>query len=169
MKTVIALAMHGIPPNDFPRNESAEFFRLNGQIGRATGEERAALIKRRDELDVKMRNWPRTKENDPYQAWSLELAASLSEVTGNTVITGFNEFCAPALDEAIEQAVQAGAEQVVVVTAMMTRGGEHSEVEIPSAVNEAQKKHPDISFVYAWPFNVDEVAKFLADHVGHFA
>jgi sirohydrochlorin cobaltochelatase len=168
MRTVVILAMHGIPPNDFPRSDSAEFFRLGGQIGRAQGEEKAALIRRRAELDGKMRNWPRTEENDPYHAWSLELAEAMQKVTGNKVIAAFNEFCAPTLGEAIEQAISGGADRVVVVTAMMTRGGEHSEVEIPEAVDEAKKRYPNVSFVYAWPFDVNEVARFLAGHIAQF-
>lgn len=168
MKTVIVLAMHGMPPKDFPRRETAELFRLGSQLEHAGGEEKAAMKRRHDEMDDKMRNWPRTKENDPYNAWSLELAASLSEVTGNEVIVGFNEFCAPDLDRAIEQAVECGAEQVTVVTLMITRGGNHSEVDIPSAVDQAKKRHPETTFVYAWPFDVSPVAQFLATHISNF-
>ncbi len=168
MKTAIILAMHGIPPKDFPKNESGEFFRLGAQIDRARSEERAALIRRRDELDRKMRNWPRTKENDPYHAWSLQLADSLSKLTGKRAIAGFNEFCAPTIKEAVAAAVEDRAERVVIVTPMMTRGGEHSEREIPAAVDEAKKQYPNVSFLYAWPFDLHEVAAFLASHVAHF-
>ncbi len=169
MKNVIILAMHGIPPNDFPKHEVAELFRLATQLGHGVELGKAALKHRHNELDAKMRSWPRNEKNDPYYTWSQELAANLSRVLGDEVIVGFNEFCAPSLDEALEQAVMRGAERVVVITPMMTRGGEHSEVDIPAAIKRAEKKYPQASFVYAWPFDVVKVAKFLATQIAQFA
>lgn len=46
---------------------------------------------------------------------------------------------------------------------MMTQGGEHSEVDIPAAIQRARKKFPTITFTYLWPFDVNEVAYFLAN------
>lgn len=160
--------MHGVPPNDFPERETAELFSLNARVGGTAGVERAALERRRLELDVKMRAWPRTAQNDPFYAGSQELGAHLSEATGCEVIVGFNEFCAPSLDDALSHAIARGAEKVIVVTPMMTRGGEHAEVEIPTAVQTAQAQHPEIQITYAWPFRVSEVASFLATQIAPF-
>ena len=119
MKTVIVLAMHGIPPNDYPRAELAEFFRLHsvvegaGPVGREV-QDRYAVLHR------KMRDWPRNQDNDPFAAASQELAARLREISGHDVIVGYNEFCSPSLDEALAGAVRRGAARVVVVTTMMT-------------------------------------------------
>jgi sirohydrochlorin cobaltochelatase len=165
MVQVLVLAMHGAPPNDFPRGQVAEFFGLHGRLDHAPGPERVWLQRRHDELEAEMRAWPRRAENDPFWAASLELAAHLRETTGQEVMVGFNEFCAPSLDEALDQAVEAGAEQVTVVTPMMTRGGEHSEVDIPAAVRRAQARHADVSFRYVWPFDTKEVAQFLAAQI----
>ncbi|MGD0159943.1 MAG: CbiX/SirB N-terminal domain-containing protein [Candidatus Bathyarchaeia archaeon] len=112
-----------------------------------------------------MHTWPRTAQNDPFHAGSQVLSAQLGEVTGHEVILGFNEFCAPTLDDALGQAIARGAEKVIVVTPMMTRGGEHAEVDIPAAVKAAQARHPEIPIVYAWPFKVSETANFLASHI----
>jgi CbiX protein len=49
-----------------------------------------------------------------------------------------------------------------VVTPMMTRGGEHSEADIPMAIARARSRHPSVRFQYAWPFAPAEVAGFLA-------
>jgi sirohydrochlorin cobaltochelatase len=84
------------------------------------------------------------------------------------VIVGFNEFCAPSLDDALNRGIALGAEKVIVVTPMMTRGGEHAEVDIPAAIRAAQARHPEIPIIYAWPFRVSEVADFLAAHVAGF-
>jgi sirohydrochlorin cobaltochelatase len=165
MKAIIVLVMHGVPPNDFPEHDAAEFFGLQARLKRATGVERAVLERRHLELDAKMRAWPRTAQNDPFYAGSQELAAHVSRVTGCEVIVGFNEFCAPCLDDSLNQAVARGAEKVIVITPMMTRGGEHSEVDIPAAVKTAQSQNPKIPILYVWPFKVSEVASFLAKQI----
>ena len=78
---------------------------------------------------------------------------------------GFNEFCAPSLDDTFSKATARGAEKVIVVTPMMTRGGEHAEVDIPRAVEAAQARYPKIPIIYAWPFRVSDVASFLATQI----
>lgn len=169
--TVLVLAMHGSPPSDAPQEELAELMGLHmeKEHGSQGGEERAALEARHAELDERIRTWPRTPENDPFFAASMELAERLSEAAGCEVLVGFNEFCAPSLEEALERAAERGARKVVVVTPMMTRGGEHSERDIPAAVERAQKRRPEVRFVYAWPFDPAGVAGFLARHAASFA
>lgn len=167
MKTLLLLAMHGAPPNDFPPHEMAEMLGLHARLERTAGPERAALESRYAPLEAKMRAWPRTAQNDPFHAASCELAAQLAEVSGLETLVGFNEFCAPDLDEALHQAaVRAG--RIVVVTPMMTRGGEHAEADIPAAIYRAQGRHPEVAFLYAWPFAAADVARFLAGQVGRF-
>lgn len=161
MEAILVLAMHGSPPHDFPRQELAEFFGLHGRLEHAAGPERQALERRHDELHARMRAWPRTARNDPFWAASLELAQALAEAAGLEVMVGFGEFCGPSLDEALDQAV-AKSSRVVVVTPMMTRGGEHAEQDIPEAIRRAEGRHPACSFEYAWPFQVSEIARFLA-------
>lgn len=81
------------------------------------------------------------------------------------VVVGFNEFCAPSLEEALDQAVRFEAERVVILTPMLTRRGEHSELHIPAAVAGAKARHPSVEFAYAWPYAAGEVAAFLAAHI----
>jgi sirohydrochlorin cobaltochelatase len=161
--------MHGAPPNDFPKREMAEFFDLHARHEHAAGPERAAQARRYAELHAEMRAWPRTVQNDPFWAASKELSAHLSQATGCEVVVGFNEFCAPDVDEALEQAVAKGAERVIVITPMMTPGGEHAAVDIPAAIRHAQDRHPEVPIAYAWPFEVSRVARFLADQMGRVA
>ncbi len=168
MKTTVVLAMHGIPPNDFPLRETAEIFGLHMRLEHAAGPEHAMLERRYAELDAKMRAWPRTAQNDPFYVGSQELAEQLRCATGYVVIVGFNEFCAPGLDEALDQAAVGNADQIIVITPMMTRGGEHSEADIPTAIRRAQERYPATHFLYAWPFAASEVAQFLAAQIGKF-
>jgi sirohydrochlorin cobaltochelatase len=165
MKSIIVLAMHGAPPNDFPGQELAEFFGLHGRMAHATGAQRQALAQRYEELHIKMRTWPRTAENDPFHAASLEMAEALCLATDREVIVGFGEFCAPTLDEALDEAAERDGANITVVTPMMTRGGEHAEVDIPAAINWARERHPGISIQYAWPFDMQEIARFLAAQI----
>ncbi len=165
MPSIIVLAMHGAPPNDFPRQETAEFFGLYGRMAHASDAQRREMGRRYDELHAKMRAWPRTAENDPFFAASMEMAEYLRQESGREVIVGFGEFCGPALDEALEQAVAREASSITVITPMMTRGGEHAELDIPAAIERARVRYPGIPIAYAWPFSMAEVARFLATQI----
>jgi sirohydrochlorin cobaltochelatase len=115
-----------------------------------------------------MRRWPRTPENDPYFYASIEMAGKMEEILGERVFVGFNEFCAPTIEEAVGEAASCSQDKVVVLTPMMTRGGEHSERDIPEAIQRARKLHPGLEIVYAWPYDVSQVADFLVQHIRHF-
>jgi sirohydrochlorin cobaltochelatase len=171
LKAVVVLAMHGVPPTDFPRAEMSEFFRLHGRLEHSHGDwpERPAMQARHDELEAQMRAWPRTAENDPFYVGSYELALQLSRATGWEVIVGFNEFCGPSVDVALEQAAAQHPDKILVITPMMTSGGEHSEHDIPNAIRRAQERYPAIPMVYAWPFPDEAVAAFLAGQLQRHA
>ena len=165
MSAAIVLAMHGAPPSDFPRQEVGEFFALQGRLKRGQPEERAALQARHDEIEAKMRAWPRRDGTDAYWAGSQALAEALRQATELTVLVGFHEFCAPSIDEVLDEAVRLAPEKVVVVTPMLTRGGEHSEQDIPAAIERARVRCPQATFEYAWPYAPEEMAAFFAAHI----
>lgn len=168
MKTIILLIMHGIPPSDFPVEERNEFFGLSGRLRHAKGEELNTLLERQKVLETKMRNWPRTIENDPFHAASFELAGHLSNISGDQAIVAFNEFCAPDVQTALQQAIGESPERVVVVSTMMTKGGGHAEVEIGEYVEKAKNEHPEVEIIYAWPYESREVAEFISHHIMSF-
>jgi sirohydrochlorin cobaltochelatase len=169
MKTIIVLAMHGIPPGDFPQNELAEFFKLHSAVESMGNLVNKEVEKRYSILDKKMRAWPRDEKNDPFQAASRELASDLNEISGYDVIVGYNEFCAPGINEALQEAVDRSANKIIVATTMMTRGGEHAEKDIPLHISEFRKLYPDIEIIYAWPFDKDKVAHFLSEQISRFS
>jgi sirohydrochlorin cobaltochelatase len=164
MNTVIVLAMHGAPPNEASQREVIELVGLHQAMEHAPACVRTVLQRRYRNLDAKIRAWPRTVQNDPFWAGSQELAEHLRTATGSEVIVGFNEFCAPTLDHALDQAA-IQADQVIVLTPMMTRGGGHSEVEIPDSVKRAQERRPTVAFKYAWPLDITAIAQFLAKQI----
>ena len=104
---VIVLAMHGAPALDFPKEELAEFFLLHARGGHGGGGQEN-LKRRYEELEAKVRRWPRTAENDPFFAGSIELADQLRRESRSEVFLGFNEFCSPSLAEALDQAARSG-------------------------------------------------------------
>ncbi len=159
--------MHGAPPKDFPRPELMEFFRLHMALEQGAEKFPLPMQQKHDELNEKIRRWPRSHENDPFWDASHRLAEELSRITGNDVLVGFNEFCSPSIDETLEQAVLSGAQDIIVITPMMTPGGEHSEIDIPDSIKRAQERHPEVSFRYAWPFELIVVAKFLAEQLSN--
>jgi sirohydrochlorin cobaltochelatase len=168
MKTVIVLAMHGMPPADFPGEELAEFFKLQAIIQAGKGGVSESMQVRYAFLDNKIRNWSRSDLNDPFHAASRDLAAHLGRESGCEVVVGYNEFCAPTIHEALQSAARKKTNKIIVVTQMMTRGGKHAEKDIPAAIDEFRKLHPKIEVIYAWPFDTAEVAKFLSDHISPF-
>jgi sirohydrochlorin cobaltochelatase len=168
MKAVIVLAMHGTPPSDFPRDALLEFFDLHSRLEHSHGPVDASLQQRYRELEGKIRHWPRTTKNDPFYFASLDLAAKLNERIGHEVVLGFNEFCAPDIEDALEKAVGKGADKIVVVTPMMTKGGEHAESDIPKAIQRVQKRYPQVPMFYAWPFEDGVVTEFLAVQIERF-
>jgi len=166
-KVVIVLAMHGTPPNDFPKAERKELFEMRAGLKHAESPSKA-FLDRHDFLDQKMRLWPRTVKNDPFHFGSMELGRDLAAQSGYRVIVGFNEFCDPDLDKAIREAVTLADTKVLVTTPMMTRGGSHSKGDIPAAIAGVQKDFPETEIIYAWPFPVSEIAGFLATQVQSF-
>jgi len=162
-KSVIVLAMHGAPANDFPKDDLEEFFNLSHrwELGELPSE---ALRRRCRELEKSIRTWPRTAFNDPFFSGSKELAAQIEKTLGHEVILGFNEFCSPSLEEALDRAAEK-SRKVIIITLMMTRGGDHAEREIPAAIQVARENHPTTLFVYAWPFSPKAIAEFLAGQI----
>jgi len=161
----IVLAMHGATPNDLTEAERVAYFRLRAQLHASTLDNQAAVQREHDALDAKIRNWPRTRENDPFHAGSQDLADALRRAVECPVIVGFNEFCAPDLDMALDQAAHLPHPMILVVTPMMTVGGGHAGGDLPAAIQRAQARYPDRQIRYAWPFPTTEIARFLAEQI----
>ncbi len=156
----LILVGHGAVPTDCPPGLVAEFKRLEAA---AKGRPSPGLA----EADAKLRAWPRSPRTDPYQAGLEAVASALRRrLPDRAVLAAYNEFCGPSLPEALDSAAAAGAREITVISTMFTRGGIHSETEIPELVAQARRRHPAVSIRYAWPFELDAVAGFLAGEVG---
>ncbi len=164
-KRGVILVGHGGIPKDYPSELVTKLKRLEAQR-RASGSPMSA---EELELDTKIREWPRTKETDPYKAGLESLAESLSPLLPSEHFAlAYNEFCGPTLSQAVEQLILDGAEEIIVVSTMYTPGGSHSEYEIPEELDELRIKHPKITLTYAWPFDLHQVSTMLTEHIKRF-
>lgn len=148
MRCAVVVAAHGIPATDYPPRRVGLLMALefSGQLA-----ERFGVLRRwREALEREVRTWPRTPENDPYKSAVDELCRGLSVRIGWPVFAAYNEFCAPTVDQALDQAVAAGAERVVVLPTMLVRANEHTEKEIRDAVAGATARYPIVDRLQRW-------------------
>lgn len=161
----VILVGHGGIPKGCPQELVTKLKRLEAQ-------RRAAKMPPSPEeleLDTKIRRWPRTAETDPYQSGLEAVAAQLRANLGEILFAvAYNEFCAPTLEESVEELIKKGATHITVTTTMFTPGGSHSEVEIPEILEQLRKQYPDIVLRYAWPFDMNLIAVMLATQIKQF-
>ena len=161
----VILVGHGGIPKGCPQELITKLKRLEAQR-RSAGMPMSA---EEHELDTRIRRWPRTPETDPYQPGLEAVAARLRAHLGDGLFAvAYNEFCAPTLEESVEELIKKGATDITVATTMFTPGGSHSEVEIPEILIHLRKQYPDIVLRYAWPFDMDLVAGMLATQIKQF-
>jgi len=161
MKGVI-LVGHGGIPKDCPQDLVTKLKRLEAQRRAAKQPPSPEEL----ELDQKIRRWPRTKATDPYQSGLEAVGAVLRPHLGDVLFAmAYNEFCAPTLEEAVEDLVKQGATSITVLSTMFTPGGSHSEVEIPEILEQLRPKYPDVELRYAWPFDLQLIAKILTEQL----
>jgi sirohydrochlorin cobaltochelatase len=162
----VVLVGHGAVAKDCPR-ELVQRFKAAEARRQATGDEPTA---EEQELEQRIRRWPRTSANDTYQAGMEALAERLQPLLQDGLLAvAYNEFCAPSVEEAVHDLVQKGAEEIKVVSTMMTPGGVHSETDIPHALQRARAASPGVAIRYAWPFDLDRLAEMLAAHLSNHA
>jgi sirohydrochlorin cobaltochelatase len=165
MKRAIVLVGHGGVPKDCPHELVRKLKQLEAQR-RAAGK---PMSQEERELDQRIRHWPRTPQNDPYKGGLEALAAQLRPLLKrDRLAIAYNEFCAPTLEEAVEELIREGIWDITVVSSMFTAGGAHADVEIPETVNKLKHAHPNATIRYAWPFDQQLVAGLLATHLKQF-
>jgi sirohydrochlorin cobaltochelatase len=162
----VVLVGHGGVPKDCPPELISKLKRLEAQR-RAAGMPQSA---EEQQLDASIRRWPRSAANDPYQAGLEAVGAALQPLLGGALFAlAYNEFCAPTVEESIEELIGLGATHITVATTMFTPGGAHSEIEIPETLARLRPKHPGVELHYAWPFDVHLIAETLRQQVGRFS
>lgn len=161
----IVLIGHGAVAKDCPRELVAQLKALEAQR-RETDD---PPTPQEHTLEDRIRHWPRTPATDPYQAGLKTLAATLQPLLSETVLAvAYLEFCAPTLEEAVHALFTTGITDVVVVPSMLTPGGVHSEVDIPTILDQLRTQYPSMILRYAWPFDMHLLSRLLAEHLTSF-
>lgn len=161
MERCLILVGHGGVPTDCPPALVSEFKRLEAAARRDPSQAPALA-----EADRKLREWPRTPKTDPYRSGLEAIGEALRHaLPGREVRLAYNEFCAPSLEASLEAAAAKGARAITVISTMYTRGGVHSELEIPEILEAFRRAHPGVEVRYCWPFDLAEIAGFLAREV----
>ena len=164
-RPAVILVGHGGLPKDCPREMIQQFKQLERER-KASG--KPATSQERD-LEKRIREWPRTPENDPYKAGLEQLAERLEPLLdGAPLVLAYNEFCAPTLEDAVAGLATREINHITVVPTMLTPGGSHSEIEIPEILDGLRLCHPTLEIRYAWPTNLDLLARMLANHLKTF-
>ena len=162
-KEAVVLIGHGGTATDTPKASVGELKRLEAE---RQARRELVMSPREAELDKLVREWPRTPETDPYKYGFEEIARALApKLGGRKLVVAYNEFCAPSVEDAIKSLVNEGYGKISLISTMFTRGGIHAECEIPGIVLEARKKHPGLEIDYAWPYDADFIASFLASQL----
>lgn len=161
----VVLVGHGGIPKDCPQELVTKLKRLEAQRRAA----KQPMSAEEHELDMRIRRWPRTSATDPYQSGLEAVAAQLKpRLDGALFALAYNEFCAPTLEESVEDLIKQGVTSITVLTTMVTPGGSHSESEIPENLDRLKTQYPGVTFRYAWPFDLAMVAKLLHEQVARF-
>jgi len=159
-KEAVVLIGHGGTASDTPKAMVGELKRLEGE---RQARRETVMSAREAELDKIVREWPRTPATDAYKYGVEEIAVALApKLGGRKLVAAYNEFCAPSVEDAIDRLVKEGFTRISLISTMFTRGGIHAECEIPGIVIEATKKHPGVVIEYAWPYDSEVIAGFLA-------
>jgi len=165
-KRAVILIGHGGLPSDIPKEIVEDFMKIHKQRMR-TG---ANITSKEVELESKIRNWERTPESDPYKTGLEKLAYHLlPRLEGYILKTAYNEFCYPSIEQAADELAKENVTEVILITTMITPGGSHSEKEIPEEIDALRVKYPNISFHYAWPYDLNIFSNLLSDHIKSFA
>ena len=161
----LILVGHGGLPSDIPSEMVEKFMRIHkGRIKSGS-----SITDQELELDGTIRRWNRTEETDPYKFGLDSLASRMKLFLPEHIIqTAYNEFCFPTIEQAVGDLVEKEVSNISVVTTMITRGGSHSEIEIPEEIKALQLKNKETVIQYAWPFDINSFALFLSTHVKTF-
>ena len=164
-KLAVILIGHGGLPSDIPK-EVVEDFKKVHKHRIQTG---TPITSKEKELESAIRNWTRSPATDPYKYGLEKLAAHLApQLEDYILMTAYNEFCYPSIEQAADVLAEKGVTQVILVTTMITPGGSHSEKEIPEEVEALRLKYPNVNYQYAWPYDLDIFSNLLADHIINF-
>ena len=168
VKTAVVVIGHGIIAKNYPADKMAAYRNVMSAVEKSGGEQAApdSLKAQMAAMDLDMRAWPRTAENDPYDASVQQLARDIQKVGHYDIVeVAFNEFCGQDVDDAITAAVDKGASRVIVMSTMLIKGGDHADREILGKIIKARAERPQADVRYVWPIDELNMAHFFVGEI----
>jgi len=93
-----------------------------------------------------------SREAGSNQAF-LSLVRKVKKAAGKSAVVGaFLELASPGVLEGVERCVSAGADEVFVVPLMLFPG-RHVKRDIPRLIQEAKRRHRNVTFHYSGPLS----------------
>jgi sirohydrochlorin cobaltochelatase len=95
----------------------------------------------------------------------LTFASRLASRLARPIYPGFLELSDPPIVSAIDEAVQAGARTIIAIPWLLLGAG-HAKNDMPTAIQLARQRHPQVVIRYGTPINVQpELLAVLADRL----
>jgi precorrin-6y C5,15-methyltransferase (decarboxylating) CbiE subunit len=112
----------------------------------------------------------RTKEEDGLEQIAILLHRLMHPgCMKDCVKTAYLQFRKPTIPEGIRRAVESGARRIILHPYMLT-AGTHVKKSIPDLLRKAQKRYPDIEFVYTAPLGAHlKLAEVVLERIGDAA
>ena len=95
----------------------------------------------------------------------LTFASRMASRLARPIYAGFLELANPPIISAIDEAIQAGARTILAVPWLLLGAG-HAKNDMPTAIQWARKRHPQVVIRYGTPLNMQpELLSVLADRL----
>lgn len=149
----VVLVQHGVMVDGYKRQQLKNLIELCSQPS--------------PECDHESQTYFELAKRNKYWMSSKKMAQSVSQkLNGRQVEFSFNEFAYPTVDQVLKTTAQGtNSKNVLVITSMLTNGGDHGEIDIPAAIERVgstkNKNGIKTTFNYAWPYDNNDVADYL--------
>lgn len=162
MKHIIFIG-HGSVPYDFTQEKLKRYFLLRSKKmkNEMNDEEGKEFLNLERELNYFERN----KVNDPHYFFHKKLKDEIEKELNIKTIFAFNKFCAPGLEEVIEEIVKNENNSEIYVVPTMFTGGRHTDEEIKEDIEKIKRKFKDLRINYLYPFKFEYIKELFKKHI----
>ncbi|MEO0271272.1 MAG: CbiX/SirB N-terminal domain-containing protein [candidate division WOR-3 bacterium] len=162
MKYIIFVG-HGSVPYDFPQEKLKKYFFLRSKKmkGELNKEEKKEFLN----LERELHYFERNAENDPHYFFHKKLKDEIEKELNIKCYFAFNEFCAPNLEEVIEEIVKNENNSEIFIVPTMFTGGHHTDEEIKEEIEKIKEKFKNLRIKYLYPFNFEYIKELFEKHI----
>jgi precorrin-8X/cobalt-precorrin-8 methylmutase len=108
---------------------------------------------------------PRDEANNIQQLSELLHRMIHPDCSDKCVIAAYLQFAQPDIMQAISECVKDGVKQIIIHPYFLS-SGLHVTRDIPEVIKEAEKKYPDVKFIYTEPLGIHtKIAQAVLDRI----